>query len=100
MSKTHETIEKFLDIKRQLSELEKRHEKYRKWIESYMEKEEVMEIEHNDVTIKLSKQQRESVAKKDLPPEIWSKYAKRTTFNVIKVSKKGDKGKEDDEKDV
>ncbi len=96
MSKTQETIEKFLEIKKQLSELEKRHEKYRKWIESYMEKEQVMEIEHNHVTIKLSKQQRESVAKKDLPPEIWSKYAKRTTYNVIKISKKGDK---EDEKD-
>lgn len=96
MSKTHETIEKFLDIKKQLSELEKRHEKYRKWIESYMEKEQMMEIEHDHVTIKLTKQQRESVSKKDLPPDVWSKYAKRTSFNVIKVSKKGDKDRDEE----
>lgn len=99
MSKTRETIEKFLEIKKQLSELEKRHEKYRKWIESYMEKEQMMEIEHDNIRIKLTKQQRESVSKKDLPPEVWSKYAKRTTFNVIKVSKKGDKEDKDDEKE-
>lgn len=99
MSKTRETVEKFLEIKKQLSELEKRHEKYRKWIESYMEKEQMMEIEHDNITIKLTKQQRESVSKKDLPPEVWSKYAKRTSFNVIKVSKKGDKEDRDDEKE-
>lgn len=99
MSKTRETIEKFLEIKKQLSELEKRHEKYRKWIESYMEKEQMMEIEHDTVTIKLTKQQRESVSKKDLPAEVWSKYAKRTSFNVIKVSKKGDKNDKNDKED-
>jgi hypothetical protein len=83
----YETIEKYIDYKEKSSEIEKKLEKYRKIIEEYMMNQNLTEIKHNGVTLKKTLSSRESIAKKDLPSDIWGKYCKTSRFTVITVSK-------------
>jgi hypothetical protein len=90
-------FDKFIEIKEKLSELEKKHEKYRKMVEDIMIYDNVNTISHksgNDTyQIKKTLSARQSVCKADLPEEIWEKYAKTSTFHIIRVDKIKDKDK-------
>ena len=78
-----ETIEKFIETKTKLGELEKKHEKYRKIIEEHMISQNLSEIKHTNWKIKKTLSTRESISKKDLPPDIWEKYCKISRFTTI-----------------
>jgi SMC interacting uncharacterized protein involved in chromosome segregation len=87
-----EIISKFIDVKQKISELEKKHEKYKSSIDKYMTENSISKIEHNigdnSYTINKKSSSRETIAKKDLPADIWTKYCSLTRFNVITVAKK------------
>lgn len=87
MSLIEETIDKFLETRDKLADLEKKHEKYRKTIEEYMTSQGLGEIKHNDLILKKSLSTRETVSKKDLPAEIWEKYSKLSRYTMITVKK-------------
>lgn len=91
-SSIQEALTKFIDSKQKLSEIEKRVEKYREIIDTYMKESGkdvlVHTIGSEKYTIKRTCSSRESVAKKDLPSDIWQKYYKTSRFSVINISKK------------
>lgn len=86
-----EYLTKFIETKNKLSELEKRHEKYRRLIEEYMNKNEISNISHNidDISYNIKKtlSSRQTLSKKDVPQDIWNRYCKTSSFSVISVSK-------------
>ena len=83
-----EIIQKFLEVKHKLSDLEKKHEKYRKNIEEYMTLNELLKIENGNTIIKKTLSSRETVCKKDIPLETWQKYCKTSRFTIITVTSK------------
>lgn len=105
MSKLSEMVTKFIETKEKLSELEKKHEKYRSYIQKEMEKMEKDEIVHSigntPYTIKKSLMKRESLSKKDVPKHVWEECHKTVMYTVIRVSSKNknDKNENDDKND-
>jgi hypothetical protein len=94
-----ELIDKFIDIKQKLTEMEKKHEKYRKIISDYMAKDDIKNMRHKSengdiYVLKKTLMARQSVSKEDLPKEIWEKYAKTSTFHTIRVDKEKKEKKE------
>ena len=92
-----ETITKLIETKQKLAELEKRHERYRKTIEDHMKTNSISTIQHkvglDSYQVKKMVSSRQSISKSDLPVDIWEKYAKTSTFVVIRVDKEKDKHK-------
>jgi len=97
----HEIIDKFMDIKEKMTEIEKKHEKYRKIISDYMLEYNLSTISHKKDDIKYNIKKflsaRQTVSKEDLPKEIWEKYAKTSTFHTIRIDKERKKGRDDKE---
>jgi hypothetical protein len=83
---------KFIQLKQKLDELQERHDKYRQYVEEYMLKENLVLVEHTvdgkSYNIKKSLMSRESIAKKELPEDIWNRYCKSSSFTTIRVLKK------------
>lgn len=93
-----ETITKWIETKQRLSELEKKHEKYRSIIQSAMEKDNLSELQHTDkadpskkYVIKKSTLHRETISKNDIPVHLWEQYHKTSSYIVIRVCDKNDK---------
>ncbi len=84
-------FDKFIETKEKLAELEKKYEKYRKMVEDLMIHDHTNLITHTyddqSYQIKKTLSARQSVSKADLPQEIWEKYAKTSTFHIIRVDK-------------
>jgi len=90
-----ESITKFIDIKQKIAELEKKHDKYKSIIDTYMSEKKLSKLEQNldgeSYIIKKTASSRESISKKDLPEDIWVKYCSTSRFNVITVNKQKSK---------
>jgi hypothetical protein len=88
----NEALTKFIESKQKLSEIEKRVDKYREIVDNYMKECGKDSLEHlmgsEKYVVKRTSSSRESISKKDLPPEIWQKYYKTSRFSVINISKK------------
>ena len=87
-----ELFTKFIQTKQKLDELQEKHDKYRKYIEEYMLRENLTSVEHSfdgkKYNIKKSLMSRESISKKDLPEDIWDKYCKSSSYTTIRVLNK------------
>jgi hypothetical protein len=95
-SKLSDTISKYIEIKEKLSELEKKSEKYRDYIEHCMNKDDLSEMPYSSYIIKKYVLTRETISKKDVPKSIWDEYHKKSSSTVIRILNKKDK--KDDEK--
>jgi hypothetical protein len=86
-----EYLTKFIETKHKIAELEKRHEKYRKIVEEHMNSNDLKNLSHSiddtSYTIKKSLSSRQTVCKKDVPPEVWERYCKTSSFSIISVTK-------------
>lgn len=82
----HDTITKFLNTRRQLKELEEKHEKYRSRILAYMLEHAQDQIEYDDtLVVKKNQVTRETVSKNDLPDQLWQQYCKTTKSIMLTV---------------
>lgn len=81
-----ESIQEYQQISKQIAELEK----YRNTIQSklilYMKDKGLTAIEGEHHRLRLYENVRESVSKKSLPPEIWQRYATRSTYSRLYLS--------------
>lgn len=93
-TKLDETIEKFIEVKEKIAELEKRHERYREYIEKEMNKNDREELTYKNYLIKKSVMKRETLSKKDVPQKVWDECHKTVMYSVIRVVNKNkiDKG--------
>lgn len=82
------TVAKWLECRQKLDEYTRKVERYRAIVEQHM-----MDAGLNRMTgyahdgkpykITLSTRSRESLSKKDVPPEVWEQYAKASRFRVL-----------------
>ena len=74
------------DAKDEISELEEKISKYKRIMNKIMLQRERNQITDGNFTIKKREISRETVAKQDLPADVWYQYAKRITYPVYYLS--------------
>jgi hypothetical protein len=80
-----ETVQKYYETKEKIRDLEVRLAKYKSLIERSM-KEPVLETSKYTIRIKTTKVER--MNKGDCPSDVWSQYAKKSTYTSLDVKKK------------
>ena len=86
-SEVDSLLNKWYETKQQISELEKKLEKYKLFAEKIMDSKQIDVISNSQYTLQRKEMNRTSLGKKDLPPEIWDRYAKESFFNAFYISK-------------
>ena len=91
-------LQRWHSTKSEISELESKLEKYKKFAEQIMSKENINKLSNDDYTLTRSEMNRSILAKDDVPKEIWYKYSKNITYNMFTIRKKTDKTVKTDKK--
>jgi hypothetical protein len=74
-------LDKWYETKKEISELEKKLEKYKKIVDKYFDYNDINSISDNNFVLKRKEIIKNTVSKKDLPTEIWNKYSKESKYN-------------------
>lgn len=75
-------LDKWYEIKKEIAELEKRLEKYKKIADKYFDYNDIDSISDEYFVLKKKEITKHTVSKKDLPRDIWNKYAKESTYTA------------------
>ena len=81
-------LESRMDIKTQLSQLELSLTKYKKLAAKIMIKNDTTTLRSDKYVLQQRNMSKKTLAKDDVPKEIWNKYAKTTTYTAYYLSKK------------
>jgi hypothetical protein len=81
-------IEKYISIKKELSILEKRSEKYKEKIENYMNENNLLKIDNNKSFVSRTLASRNTISKQNVPKDIFDKYSTKTSYYVYNFKKK------------
>ncbi len=73
-------LEKWDSAKKEKSVLEKDCERYKDAIERYMNKKDKDTVHGNYYTVTRRSNTRRQISKKNMPVDIWDKYANRVTY--------------------
>ena len=73
-----ELFENWFEIKQQITLLEKKCDKYKKYSEKLLNKLDKNSISSSDYNLKRVNMTRKTLSKKDVPLDIWNKYSKET----------------------
>ena len=78
-----ELLNKWYQTKKEISELEKKLDKYKKYAKSIMDDDESDEIKTSKFTLTRKNINKIVLTKKDVPPEIYKKYASTSNFDMF-----------------
>jgi len=81
-------LDTWYKTKLQIASLEKKCEKYKKYCEKIMDKNEQNSITSSDYVLKRTQTTRSTVSKKDLPKDIWNTYSKESSFPIYYLKQK------------
>ena len=84
-------LEKYNDAKEQISILEKKLEKYKKYAEHIMDNEDKDEISNLKFSLTRRNMSRTTLSKDDIPKDIWNKYARNINYPMYILRKQKDK---------
>lgn len=84
--KVEELLEKWYSAKQEMAKLEKKCEKYKKLANDLMKGSN--QLKAGDYSVIKRRQTRTMISKKDVPSDLWDKYAKLTSYDAFYVSKK------------
>ena len=84
-------LNKWYNSKQELSQLEKKIEKYKMLAENLMNKENTDVIKSDKYILQRKEMNRTIIGKKDLPEDIWNRYSKELFYNAFYISKKNEK---------
>ena len=84
-------LQKWYETKTEISELEKRLEKYKKDAEHIMLYEKVSSLSNSKYSLTKREMNRSILAKDDVPREIWNKYSKNINYNMFVIRKISEK---------
>lgn len=83
-------LDKWYETKIQICELEKKLEKYKKIADKYFDYNDINSISDNYFMLKRKEITKHTVSKKNLPKDIWNKYAQASTYtSYYLIPKKG-----------
>ncbi len=74
-------------VKKDILELEEKEKKYKKLISNLMEDDNTDSLFSDTYVVKRRIQKRKTVSQKDLPVDIWERYAKQSEFPVFTLKK-------------
>ena len=74
-------------MKQLIEDAEEELEKHKNKVIAYMKNKEINSLVTSNYMVKCSNCSRESIAKKDLPPEIWQRYHKKSSYDTYKLTK-------------
>jgi DNA-directed RNA polymerase subunit N (RpoN/RPB10) len=80
--------EKWNKYKKEITELEKKVQKYRDQIEREMNEQHINLLETDNYTISRIGCSKTTVSKKDMPEDIWDKYCKKSRYFMYNVKLK------------
>jgi hypothetical protein len=81
------SLQEWSRLKKVLEETEEELEKHKNKVIEYMKNREINSLVTTNYMVKCSNCSRESIAKKDLPPEIWQRYHKKSSYDTYKLTK-------------
>ena len=80
-------VTKYLEYKEKCSEVEKKLEKYKNDIKKYLKSNKLDKESLPIATISLQKASKSSISKKNTPDDVWKKYSKSTSYEILNVRK-------------
>ena len=80
-------IDKWYETKTQISSLEAKLDKYKKYVSKIMDNNNTNSISNKKYKISRKKMSRDIISKKDIPTDLWSKYSKKTTYDSYYLTK-------------
>ena len=80
-------LENWYTAKQELSVLEKKIEKYKKYAEMVMDGEDENCLSNSRYILSRREMNRTILAKDDVPKDIWNKYSKNITYSMITIRK-------------
>ena len=81
-------LQKWNTTKEEISSLEKKLDKYKKYAEHIMTQENLTQLSNNEYTLTKTEMNRTVLAKEDVPKEIWFKYSKNISYNMFTLRKR------------
>ena len=82
------TLEKWHKYKAELSELEKKVQRYKDKVEKHMNNEQTNNLSTNNFSVSRVNCSKTTVSKKEVPEEIWNKYCKRSKYRMYTLKQK------------
>lgn len=82
-------LKKWWELRQQIKQLEKEENDIREKIKTAMITKKLAQLRGGDYRVIFREMTRDTLSKKDCPPEIWSRYAKHIKYHWIKVEHLG-----------
>ena len=83
-----ELLKKWYDTKQEISLLEAKCEKFKKYADKIMKDSNTHVLSNSMFTLQKKEMSRSSISKKNMPSELWNKYSTTSTFNTYNLTKK------------
>jgi len=85
---TIKLVDKWYSTKQEIAKLEKKCDDYKEVLDRLMVKLDTDRLEGSDMCLKKTRVTKALLTKKDVPPEVWDKYATTTTYTTYTFSKR------------
>lgn len=83
-------LRKWWDLRQQIKQLEKEEENIRERVKMVMTTKKLSQLRRGNYRVVYREMSRDTLSKKDCPPEVWAKYAKKINYPWIKVEHLGE----------
>jgi septation ring formation regulator EzrA len=90
-------LKKWWDIRQQIKQLEKEEEIIRDKIKNVMISKKLSQLRGKNYRVVYREMSRDTLSKKDCPPEVWSKYSRKITYPMVKIENLGEEIEENEE---
>lgn len=81
-------LENWHDTKKNITELEKKFDKYKKLAEKIMSSQNCSKLESKYYSLSKRKLTRQQLSRQNIPKDIWDKYSHEITYPVFYIKKK------------
>ena len=82
-----DALENWIDLKNQISRLEKKLNGYKDFVKKYMIENDLNTIKNSDGKIEVNRTRSSStrISKQDVPDDLWTEYAKVNVYDVYNI---------------
>ena len=88
VSKIKEAVEEWYKAKEKVAFYEKQSEKLKQQVIDYMKNKEVETLVTTNYVVSKKSMSRDSLSKKDVPDDVWKKYAKNISYDAYYIKEK------------
>lgn len=88
VSKIKEAVEEWYKAKEKVTFYEKQSEIFKQQVIEYMKNKEVETIVTTNYIVSKKSMSRDSLSKKDVPDDLWKKYAKNISYDAYYIKEK------------